>query len=61
MGVRDHINEFLSNRLRWLSFKIHDGKKKKSSDNGSNPRLSEDDLDFIAANTSINKEDVSET
>ena len=36
-------------------------KKKKSSDNGSNPRLSEDDLDFIAEHTSINKEDVSET
>lgn len=38
-------------------------KKKKSSgkDKGSNPRLSEDDLDFIAEHTSINKEDVSET
>ena len=36
-------------------------KKKKSSDKGSSPRLSENDLDFIAEHTSINKEDVSET
>ena len=38
-------------------------KKKKSSgnDKGPSPRLSEDDLDFIAEHTSINKEDVSET
>ena len=38
-------------------------KKKKSAgtDKGSSPRLSENDLDFIAEHTSINKEDVSET
>jgi glycerol-3-phosphate dehydrogenase len=32
MGVKDHVKEFLGNRLRWVSFKLNSGKAKKSSD-----------------------------
>ena len=28
----DRLKGFMANRLRWLAFKIHNGKKKKSSD-----------------------------
>lgn len=32
MGVKDHISEFMANRLRWIAFKMNSGKTKKSSD-----------------------------
>lgn len=32
MGVKDHISDFMANRLRWVAFKMNSGKAKKSSD-----------------------------
>ena len=32
MGVKDHVSEFFANRLRWVYFKLNNGKAKKSSD-----------------------------